>query len=222
MPETQDVIIVGAGGFGREVHQYLLDALQSRPGYRFKGFLDDDPDTAGTLPGNQLLLGDILDHVPHVKEQFVVAIGDPEPRARIIRILAGRGARFFTLIHPSAYVASTADIGAGCIVCPFCSIGNGASIADHVVLTWYSSVAHDARAESFSVLSPYSTINGGAVLGEGAFLGAHAVVNPLQTIGAWAKVGAGAVVYRSVPPQSLAMGNPARTAPLMREESQGT
>jgi sugar O-acyltransferase (sialic acid O-acetyltransferase NeuD family) len=179
-----------------------------------RGFLDDRPDPRACdgLP----LLGSISSYSPQEGDRFVVAVGDPEARARIISGLRDRGASFFRLVHPQAFVAATAQIGEGCIIAPFCAIGNAARLGDHVVLTWYSSVAHDAEVSSFAVLSPYSTVNGGASLGEGAFLGTHAAVNPLQRVGCWAKVAAGSVVYRPVPAQHLAMGNPAKSRPLMQ------
>jgi sugar O-acyltransferase (sialic acid O-acetyltransferase NeuD family) len=214
-PQTS-LVIVGAGGFGGEVLQYVRDAIRSQPDVSVRGFLDDrtdlDPRACDGLP----LLGSISSYSPQADDRFVVAIGDPEARTRVIDDLRRRGASFFRVVHPTAFVATTAQLGEGCIVAPFCAIGNAASLGDHVVLTWYASVAHDAEVASYAVLSPYSTVNGGAHLGEGAFLGTHAAVNPLQRVGCWAKVAAGSVVYRPVPAHHLAMGNPAKSRPLMQ------
>jgi sugar O-acyltransferase (sialic acid O-acetyltransferase NeuD family) len=209
-------VIVGAGGFGGEVLQYTRDAIATTPDVHVRGFLDDRVDVEMRACDGLPLLGTISSYEPQPEDRFVVAVGDPEVRMRIITHLTSRGASFFRLVHPTAFVASTATIGDGCIVAPFCAVGNAAQIGDHVVLTWYSSVAHDAEVASFAVLSPYSTVNGGASLGEGAFLGTHAAVNPQQGVGCWSKVAAGSVVYRPVPPSHLAMGNPAKSRPLMQ------
>lgn len=214
-PEPISVIIVGAGGFGREVLQYLKDAVVHRPEVSIKGFLDDNPlveESCLEIP----LLGARADYEIQDEDRFIVSIGNPEGRSRVIREMETDGARFFTLVHPTAHIAKTATIGEGCIICPFCAVGNMARLEDHVVMTWYSSVAHDAYAAPFSVFSPYSTINGHARVGTGVFLGAHAVVNPLQVVGDWSRIAAGAIVYKEVPPGRLAMGNPAKTTPLMQ------
>ena len=82
-----------------------------------------------------------------------------------------------------------------------------------MLLTWYSSLAHDSICHPFAVLSPYATANGSAVLEEGVFLGTHAVIHPMIRVGTWSKVASGSVVYRDVPPNSLALGNPAKAVP---------
>lgn len=215
MPEAGriGIVIVGAGGFGREVLQYVRDACDPST-HRVRGFLDDRP--GGRGPGGLPVLGGTATFEPRPNDRLLLAVGDPAVRARLGRSLAARGACFLTLVHPAAYVAASAVLGAGCIVAPFATVGAEAVLGEHVVLTFYSSVGHDARLADFATLSPYSVANGGAVLEEGAFLGTHATVNPLRRVRAYAKVAAGAVVYQDVPAASLAAGNPAKARRLMR------
>jgi acetyltransferase EpsM len=144
-----------------------------------------------------------------------MAIGDCVKRAELIRKMEARSARFITIIHPTAYVAPNATVGNGCILGPFSSIGSDARVGDHVLLTSYSSLAHDSISHSFAVLCPYSTGNGGAIIEEGVFLGTHAVIHPMIRVGAWSKVASGSVVYRDVPPNHLALGNPAKAVPML-------
>lgn len=219
--EEVAIVLVGAGGFGREVLGYVSDAIKSLPQLRVKGFLDDNADALKPFRCDYPVLGRIDDYPIQPEDRFVMTIGDPSTRAKIIKQMEARGARFISIIHPSAYVAPSATVGHGCIVAPFASIGSEAKVGHHVVLTWYSSLAHDSVARPFVVLSPYSTANGGAVLEEGAFLGTHAVVNPMIRVGSWSKVASGSVVYRHVPPHCLAMGNPAKARPLMRTNAEG-
>lgn len=214
--ESLEIILVGAGGFGREVLLYVLDAIKQSPHLRVKGFLDDNPSALQPFHSDLPILGSIKDYVIQPHDRFVMTIGDPSTRAKHIQEMEVRGARFLTIIHPTAYVAPTAVVGRGCIVAPFSSIGNSANVGDHVVLTWYSSIAHDGIAHNYVVLSPYSTANGAVTLEEGAFLGTHAVVNPMIRVGSWSKIASGAVVYRNVPPNCLAMGNPAKARPMLR------
>lgn len=225
MPErevgSRAVILVGAGGFGREVLRYVKDAVGNDPRVRLKGFLDDNPNVLQGFQCELSILGSIRGYRIEAEDHFVMAIGDPLTRAKIIREMEGRGARFITIIHPTAHVASNATIGNGCIVSPFSSIGSDAKIGNHVVLTWYSSLAHDSITHSFVILSPYATANGSVLLEEGVFLGTHATVNPMIRVGAWSKIAAGSVVYRHVAPYCLAMGNPAEARPMLRNRDSG-
>jgi sugar O-acyltransferase (sialic acid O-acetyltransferase NeuD family) len=214
--ESTAIVLVGAGGLGREVLNYALEAIRTTPRMHVKGFLDDNP--SASMPDRREfpILGSIQDYRIEAQDRFVMTIGDCVKRAELIRKMEARNAHFVTIIHPAAYVASNATIGTGCIVGPYCAIGSDASVGDHVLLTWYSSLAHDSVTHSFAVLSPYSTANGRAIVEEGVFLGTHAVIHPMIRVGAWSKVTSGSVVYRDVPPNCLAMGNPAKAVPILR------
>ena len=209
------IVLVGAGGLGREVLNYVREAIRPSPHMRVKGFLDDDPGASRPDRCEVPILGSIADYRIEPQDRFVMTIGDCVKRAELTRKMEARGARFMTITHPTAYVAPNATVGNGCIVGPFCAIGSEAQVGDHVLLTWYSSLAHDSNCGSFAVLSPYSTANGGAILEEGVFLGTHAVIHPKIRVGAGSKVASGSVVYRDVPPNSMALGNPAKASPIL-------
>jgi sugar O-acyltransferase (sialic acid O-acetyltransferase NeuD family) len=212
---VKDIIIVGAGGFGREVLQYIHDSFEIGTTHTVKGFLDDSATSVEPASLNQVILGTTDSYEPARNDRLVIAVGKPELRRELACRLAARGAQFLSVIHPLAYVAGTAHLGEGCIVSPFATVGANATLGNHVVLTYYSSVGHDARVGDCSALSPYSVANGGSHLGEAVFLGTHATVNPLKRVGDSARVAAGSIVYRDVSPRMLALGNPAKARPLL-------
>lgn len=207
------VVIVGAGGFGREVLQYVRDTFAGDRGIAVKGFLDDAPPDLRPFALGVPVLGDTASYRVEPDDRFVVAIGDPATRRRLVERLASRGATFINVVHPLSYVSAAATLGTGCIVAPYATVGAHATIGDHTVLTFYASVGHDARVGSYCAFSPHAVTNGGTRIGDGVFLGAHAIVNPLKSVGDGAKVAAGAVVYRAIPPNTFAVGNPARPRP---------
>lgn len=211
------VLIIGAGGLGREVHQYAVDTL-NEGAFEIIGYLDDSAEgferSGQTLP----VLGDVQSHVPTAEYRYLMAIGDPTVRSRVTQELLSRGAAFLAITHPMSYVAASAKIGAGCIVAPFATVGAGAIIKPFTHLHFYASAAHDTNVGPFASLSPYAVANGQSSIGECAFLGTRATINPAKKVGASAKVTAGSVVYRDVPPGSIADGNPAKTRPLIRAD----
>jgi len=208
---SSKVIIIGAGGFGREVLQYALDTGR----FEVKGYIDDRSPSELKIPQELPILGTVAGYSPSPGESFLLAVGAPAARARVAARFLAQGARFETIIHPKAYVSSTAKIGAGCIIAPFATVGACATIGDFSQVHFYASAAHDSVIGQYSALSPYSVVNGGGHLGEGVFLGTRATVNPIKSVGSYSRVAAGAVVYLDVPAWSLAAGNPAKSRRLM-------
>jgi len=209
------IIIVGAGGFGREVALYLRE---SHPDVPLHGFLDDNPCALDGHDPSVPLLGAVRDWNPGPNDLLVIGVGIPSTRRKLASSLSARGARFLTLVHPRALVAPNAVLGTGVIVGPFCYVGPEARIGEQGVLNVYASAGHDTTVGACSVLSPYVTLNGHSTVEEDVFLGSQAVVTIGKRVGAGAKVGAASVVYRDIPPGQLAVGNPARIVPLPRGE----
>ena len=216
-----NVIVVGASGFGRELLQYVHDAHRNTPDVRIKGFLDDDPAKLDSVDKVLAvgIIGDTRTYAIQEGDRFIISLGDPALRRVLAERLSHRGARFVSIVHPTAYVAPTARMGSGCVIGPFANVGSHVQLDDHVLLNLYSAAGHDARIGAFSVFSPYSVANGGSTLADGVFLGTHAAISANIRVGAWSKIAAGAVVYRDVPEQSLAVGNPARAFSLEQPAS---
>lgn len=208
------LVIVGAGGFGREILQYARDQLAGD--LRVAGFLDDRSDALDGFDVDASVLGRPGEFSFTDEHRVSIAIGDPATRARLAELTAARGARFLTLVHPTAYVAPGARLGAGCVVAPFAFVGVGCVLAEHVALNTYASVGHDARVGTATVFSPYAVVNGGVTIEEEVLLGTHAVVTPGLTVGRGAKIAAGAIVSRAVPPYALAAGVPAQSRVMFR------
>jgi sugar O-acyltransferase (sialic acid O-acetyltransferase NeuD family) len=213
----QDIVIVGAGDFGREVIQYVKDTWLDREGYRLKGFLDDRSVDLRAFGLELDIIGSPRNYTIQEEDRFLVAIGDPPIHRLLTEQIAQRGGRFLTLLHPRAYVALTAFIGEGTIVAPFAFVGPHARVASHVVLNIYASVGHDARVEAHTIFAPYATVNGHVVVESEVLLGTHATVTARKHISHAAKISAGSVVYQDVPARALALGNPAKARILYPE-----
>jgi sugar O-acyltransferase (sialic acid O-acetyltransferase NeuD family) len=205
----QNIIIVGAGGFGREVYQYMRDAFLTRSGYTFKGFLDDAFPQLKDLGLDGKVIGTTTGYRIEDSDRFLVAVGDPKIRRMLTERIAQRGGKFLTLIHPTAYVATTAEIGEGSILTPFTLVGPNAVLGVHILMNNYSSIGHDAQIGDHTIFCPYATVNGYAIVSSGVFLGSHSTITARKQIGRDSKIAAGSVVYEDVPDRALAVGNPA-------------
>ena len=209
------LIIVGAGGFGREMLWTVGDLPAAGRDWEVAGFLDGRVDRAAEeLRGKGVglpVLGSPEDYQPRDEDRFVCAIGDPRAKLRVCQMLRERGGRFETVIHPSAMVAPSAVLGEGAILRHGAGLSVNTVIGDFVTLNSTSGLGHDAVAEDGCTLSAYCDVMGGAHLERGVFLGSHAMVAPGVRVGECATVGAGSVALRRVAAGATAFGVPAKS-----------
>ncbi|MGA3098744.1 MAG: acetyltransferase [Bryobacteraceae bacterium] len=204
------LLIVGAGGFGREVLGWAQDAGPTQSDWIIGGFLDANPRALDGYPQETRVLGDPCTFAASPDDVFICAIGDPTRKLQIARDLRVRGAKFINLSHPTALRGSNCRFGVGCIFGLYSTVTANVEIGDFVTVNAHSSVGHDVVLGDGCTLSAHCDVTGFAVLGEGAFMGSHACVLPGAKVGDYAKVGAGSVVLKRVRAYATVMGVPAK------------
>lgn len=210
---TFKFLIVGAGGFGREVYGWLSDWIAGSSQaheYEIAGFLDDCPSALERFSGLPPVVSSIGDYQHQDGLLLVCAIGSPKVKRKITEQLLAKGARFFTLIHPRATIGPRVTLGNGVVICPNAVLSTDLTIGDFVTINAASTVGHDASIGSYSTLSGHCDITGGVQLAEGVFMGSHAAVVPNVSVGAYAVIGAASVVIRKVAPGVTVFGVPAK------------
>jgi len=196
------IIIAGGGGFGLELYGYLQQDLASGRlgGHTLAGVLDDGADCEllrKTPDANYL--GPIRDYRPQAEDRIAIALGSVAGRRAVAAGLVERGARLFTYVHGTAWIAASARLGEGSLVCPNSIVNAGAELEGNVLVNVFCSVGHGARIGAHSVLSPYCSLSGDSSLGEGGFMGTRATLFPKITLGADCVVDAHSAVRQSVP-----------------------
>jgi acetyltransferase EpsM len=141
-------------------------------------------------------------------EKLVLTIGNNSVRAKIHSRLPK--AKYQALVHPSAIVSPSSNVGDGSVIYHGSIVQAGTKIGKHAIINTSASVDHDNLIGDYAHISPNSTLCGGVRVGIGCLVGAGAVILPGVQIGAWAIVGAGAVVTRDVPYGATVVGAPAR------------
>ncbi len=209
----QRLIIVGAGGFGREVHDWANDAQAAGAQWNVAGFLDDNPHALEGFDMPVDIIGPASTHEPADDEVFVCAIGEPKTKLQIARALRSRGAVFTNVIHPTAVVGRRNRLGVGLVLCPYSVLTTNVTVGDFVSLNLHGSIGHDATVGDGCTLNNHTDITGWVQLGEGVFMGSHASVLPYARIGDYARIGAGSTVLRSAKPHTTVVGVPARRLP---------
>ena len=207
---TKRLLIIGAGGFGREVLAWALDVPAGARDWELGGFLDANPDALEAHPCGYRVVGDPASYEPGPEDVFVPAIADPVIKLRLCRGLRARGGRFATLVHPSVIVGPGCRIGEGCVLCPRVVLTTNVTLGDFVTINVGTGCGHDSVLKDGITISSFADVTGAVHLGEGVFLGSHAVVFPRVEVGDFAVIGAGSTVLRRVPARVTVMGVPAK------------
>ena len=205
----RDLIIVGAGSAARDYLQFIKDVNESLsfPKWKIKGFIaDSGVDINSLTNGEYDILGTIDGWEPQENEEFIMGVAEPAAKYILAKKLKSKGAKFSTLIHPSAVVSDYATLGEGCIVCPFSKIGANAAVGDFVTLDGY--IGHDNYIEDFVTLSTGTRLTGYVSVGCGTFFGAMCCVRPHTRIGSNCFITIGSTVVQDILDNSYVKGTP--------------
>lgn len=197
----KNLVIVGAGGHSKVV----VDCLEEAGGFEIIAFVDE------TGEDGEWLEYRLLKNPPESHhDYFVVAIGDNLVRKRKFTQMVARGFKPATIIHPSAIISKTAEIGEGTVICAGAIINPSVSIGLNCIINTATSVDYDCIIGDHAHIAPGCRLAGAVFVGEGAFLGISSTVIPKVRIGDWSIIGAGAVVVGAVESGSTVVGVPAK------------
>lgn len=204
------LVIVGAGGFGREVVD-IVDAMDAAtPTYELRGFLDDGEVRRDLLERIGVpLLGDTR-LLERLDADYVIGIGAADPRRRIDALATQWGRRAAVVRHASATVGRDVDLGAGVVIAAGARMTTHIGVGRHVHVNMNCTVGHDTVIDAYATLFGGVVVGGGCRIGAGATIGSGAVILPGVVVGEDAVVGAGAIVVRDVAPGSIVVAPAAR------------
>lgn len=213
--QPPSIIIVGSGGFAREVAAYLRDINVLKPRWAFAGFVSTDPPEPRILEqtGDRWLGNDEDFLAAPCATHYVIALADPLVRSDLARLYDSAGLEPATLIHPTASISPDITVGSGSIVCAMASVTTDVRIGAHVHIDRVVTIGHDSVIEDFVTLHPAGVISGSVHIGTRARIGTNASVLQGLRVGADAVIGAGAVVTRDVIEGTTVMGVPAHPVP---------
>ena len=216
----QRIVIVGAGGFARELEWLIRDLNHVRPQFEFLGYLISDLSLVRDSDCTDRLLGDFdwLEQ-KHDVDALAFGIASPEVKLRLAAELERRFPHLHwpSLIHPTVqYDKASAKIGRGVVVCANTVGTVNIELEDYAMVNLLCTIGHETRIGRGAVVNPTVNLSGGVKIGSGAFIGVGAKILQYVHVGEHATVGAGAVVMKDVEPYSSVFGIPAKPLPNHR------
>lgn len=210
---TQQLIIYGAGGFGREL-AWLAEEVGRAGDLRVAAFADDAALGITALNGFPVI--PLLEAAARWPGAAVaVGVGAPKVRERLTAAAMQAGLQPITLVHPRVERSRWVTMGDGVVVCAGCIVTTNVVIGHHVQINLDCTIGHDVVLGDFATLAPGVHVSGNVNIGARAYVGTGAVIlngtpDAPVVIGDDAVIGAGACVTKSVPPGTTVVGVPAR------------
>lgn len=210
--KLKKVVIIGAGGFGRETLD-IFDACNAvQPEYDVLGYIvQKEYSPAGVIINDKPVLGDfdwLEEH--HLEVQVICGVGPPHHRLRLISMAEKIGCQFISIIHPSVIRTRWVSIGEGSIIAAGCILTNQICIGRHVQINLDCTIGHDALVSDFVTLSPGVHVSGNVTIGAGCSVGTGANIIEKLTLGEWSVIGAGSTLVSDVPANTTVVGVPGK------------
>lgn len=194
------LIIIGASGHGKVVAN-----IATLNGYKDIIFLDDNESVKEC--GGYPVVGNSDDAENMVGDIFV-AIGKAQTRKKIIERFEKRKCPI--LVHPSAVIADTVEIGEGSVIMAGAVINPGVRVGQGVIVNTSSSIDHDCIIGDYSHVSVGAHLCGTVLIGDSVWIGSGATISNNVNICNGCMIGAGAVVIKDVDMPGIYAGVPVK------------
>lgn len=204
------VLVLGAGGHAK----VLIEAL-SAASVEIIGVVDPDPGLMGMTVLGVRVLGDDREVLKYSSGAVRLvnglgSIGLPTRRQSLFEQFKDQGYIFETVVHPSAVVATDAQLGEGCQVMAGVVIQPGCRVGENAILNTRVSIDHDCCIGDHVHIAPGSVLSGNVSVGKSTHIGTGSILIQSINVGYHTVVGAGSVLLKDVPSGVTVYGVPAK------------
>ena len=204
----QELLIIGARGFGREVYKLATQCAGYNSQWKIKGFLDDKNDALDNYPNYPPIIGPVESYEVKKNDVFTCALGEVGPKEKYINIIKNKNGEFINLIHPNTIIQHNVIFGKGLIIGHFNLITCDVVIGDFVTIQQYCTFGHDVKVGNYCHFNAYSFLGGFVKIGNKSAVNVGAKILPKVVIGNNVTIGAGSIVIKKVPDDCTVFGNP--------------
>ena len=206
----KNIIIIGAGGVGREVSLIIEKINKLKATWTLIGFIDDNINSWNKIINGYQIIGgmDLLETLP-LDTYVVIAIANYNLKKKIVNKINNKF-KFATIIDPKVYIHDYMTIGEGTIIYEGAIITANIQVGNHVIISPKCGVGHDSIIKDYVSLLWNVNISGNDVIEEGVMMGSGSTIIQGKKIGKGSIIGAGAVVIDDIDSFTTAVGVPAK------------
>lgn len=206
----KNIVIIGAGGFAREVVWLINRINKVYPTWNILGYLDDNLKQKGKVLLGYPVLGelDLSIKLSNNDTYFICAVGAAKIRKEIINKLGD--IKYAKLIDPSVQIDDTIKIGDGSIICAGNILTVDITIGEHVIINLDCTIGHDAIINDFVTVYPSVNISGNTNIGTMVEMGTGSKVIQGLSIHRETIIGAGGVIVKDISESGVYVGVPAK------------
>jgi sugar O-acyltransferase (sialic acid O-acetyltransferase NeuD family) len=202
-----NLIIIGAGGFGKTIASIAKSDIAYGVDWGIKGFLDNRAQIS--TPPDLPIIGDPTTYQSVDGDIYICALGDPKMKRMYTEHLLSQGCDFIRLTT-EVDIGDRTELSRGCIFEKKVSLGTDAYLGEFVTVLALTIIGHGVRVGEFSQIGSFVFIGGEAQIGSDVVIHPHSTILPGVKVGNGAVIGAGSVVIRDVPENTTVFGNPAK------------
>ena len=215
--DRKKIVIVGAGGFGREIASWYLDSEL----YNKKIVFVDK------IKKGEIKIGDYrfpiisnIDEIDHDSmEKVFMGVADPESKKNISQEYKQKNIKFSSFVHKSVIVAPGTKISEGTIICPYSVLSNNVYLGKFITVNLCCTIGHDAYLDDFNTLSSHVDITGGCKIGKMVFWGSGSRIIPNISVADRSKIGAGAIVMNKITTAKTIYCMPSKTLKIGHKDN---
>lgn len=203
------MVIIGAGGFAKELIQVLIS---DKYAYNEKNmfFFDDINDIAGELFNRFTMLTSteqVKQIFQNISPDFCLGIGSPKGRYTLCKKFGDIGGKVKTIIAPNTTIGTFGmEIGEGVTIMNRTTVSNAVKVGKCALINVNVMIGHDSIIGDYCDISPGVIITGHSKVGKYVQLGSGSIILPGVKIGQNSIISAGSVISQDVPENSKVVG----------------
>lgn len=209
----KDLMLVGNGGFSREVRWIIERINQISPTWNIIGVVDANTQPAEVI-GDEYFLTDYNSEL-----DVGIAIGNSFARRKLYELYKDNPYLHFpNIIDPSVLMSPKVSLGKGNIICANTVLTVDIELGNFNIINLDCTIGHDAVLKDFVTINPSVNVSGNVFVDSCVNIGTGSQIIQGKKIGMGTTIGAGAVVANDLPQKCTAVGVPAKPIKFYEEK----